>query len=312
MRYYVLLLTIALACVHSYAADEDLNANQLALQAHVKKIVGLPGYRNYSDTAALNRTAEYIQKHFALYTEQNYMQGFTVKGTRYYNVYASFGPVNAPRIIIGAHYDVCGDRPGADDNASGVAGLLELARLFSKTDKSEWAVRVDLIAYSLEEPPYFATKDMGSSVHATALYNNRTEVVGMVCLEMIGYFSDTAKSQDYPLGILKPFYGGKGDYITIARKFGGGRFCRDFTKKFKKGGGVETKVFKGPTWIKGLDFSDHRNYWKYDWPALMITDTAFYRNKNYHTAHDTPETLDYFRMSSVVTKVYRAIAGMCT
>lgn len=285
-------------------------ASESLLRKHVVKLTSGAGYRNYNDTVTLNRSAAYIYQQFAAVTKEVYTQDYMVKGVRYSNVYASFGPVNAPRIIIGAHYDVCGDKPGADDNASGVAGLLELARMFAEADKSKWEIRVDVIAYSTEEPPYFGTENMGSAIHASTLYNNKTPVVGMVCLEMIGYYSDTAKSQDYPLGIMKMFYGGRGDYITVVRKMGNGRFPRMFTRKFKKGTGVETKVFKGPSWITGVDFSDHRNYWNRKWPALMITDTAFYRNKNYHTEDDTPEKLDYLRMTSVVTKVYRAITAI--
>ena len=310
MRYlplrFAMLVFMLLIQLYGYANE----ASEALLRKHVAQLTSGEGYRNYQDTMALNRAGEYIYKQFAELTKETYTQAFTVKGVRYYNVFASFGPANAPRIIIGAHYDVCGDRPGADDNASGVAGLLELARMFSETDKSKWEMRVDLVAYSLEEPPYFGSKDMGSSVHATALYNNKTPVVGMVCLEMIGYFDDRKHTQEYPLGIMKMFYGSRGDYITIVRKMGNGRFPRMFTRKFKHGDGVDTKVFKGPVWIKGVDFSDHRNYWKYKWPALMVTDGAFYRNKNYHTEHDKPETLDYLRMTSVVTKVYRAITGL--
>ena len=132
----------------------------------------------------------------------------------------------------------------------------------------------------------------------------------MVSLEMIGYYDDKKGSQDYPLGIMKLFYGSRGDYITVVRKTFDKRFSRLFTRKFKKGSGVEVKVFKGPKWIPGVDFSDHRNYWHYKWPALMITDGAFYRNKNYHTEDDKPETLDYLRMSSVVNRVYKALTAI--
>lgn len=311
MTYYtrsiLLLCGLILLCIDVTATD----ANEAMLRKHVAVLTSGKGYRNYKDTNALNRAAAYIHKQLSEVTKEVYTQGFVVKGTHYSNVYASFGPPNAPRIIIGAHYDVQGEKPGADDNASGVAGLLELARMLAETDKSKWEMRIDLVAYSLEEPPYFGTENMGSSVHATALYNNRTPVVGMVCLEMIGYFNDTAGSQQYPMGIMKLFYGGKGDYITVVRKMGNGHFPRLFTRKFRKGrGGVCTKVFKGPEWITGVDFSDHRNYWRYKWPALMITDTSFYRNKNYHTENDTAETLDYLRMTSVIDKVYKALTSI--
>jgi len=304
----IVITCLLLLRVNCYGTE----ASEAALRKHVDKLTEGPGYRTHADTVALNRAADYIFKEFSALTKETYTQAFTVKGKKYYNVYATFGPVNAPRVIIGAHYDVCGEQMGADDNASGVAGLLELARMFSETDVSKWEVRVDLVAYSLEEPPYFGSQDMGSSVHATALHTNNTPIVGMVCLEMIGYFDDHKRSQQYPLGILKLFYGGKGNYITVVRKFHNGKFARLFSRKFKHSGGVKAKVFKGPRWITGIDLSDHRNYWTFGWSALMITDSAFYRNKNYHTEDDKPETLDYFRMSSVVTKVYKAITALAT
>ena len=291
----------------------DDKASEARLRKHVEQLTEGEGYRNYRDLKALNRAADYIYKTFKKQTENVFIQAFKVDGKEYKNVYASFGPVNAPRIIIGAHYDVCGDQMGADDNASGVAGLLELARLFAEADKSKWEMRIDLVAYSLEEPPYFDTKHMGSSVHATALETNKTPVVGMISLEMIGFFDDEKGSQDYPLGILKLFYGGRGDYITVVRKSGSGKFARMFTKEFKKKGkrNVRTKVFKAPRWlVPSIGLSDHKNYWGFKWSALMITDTSFYRNKNYHEETDKPDTLDYFRMSAVVTNVFKAIQSI--
>lgn len=291
----------------------DNKVSEAALRQHVQSITEGEGYRNYLNINALDRTADYIYKSFHKQTENVFIQAFKVDGKEYKNVYASFGPVNAPRIIIGAHYDVCGDQMGADDNASGVAGLLELARLFAEADKSKWEMRIDLVAYSLEEPPYFDTKHMGSSVHATALETNKTPIVGMISLEMIGYFDDAKGSQDYPLGILKLFYGSKGDYITVVRKWGSGKFARLFTKKYKKKGkhSVRTKVFNAPLWlVPSIGLSDHKNYWRYKWSALMITDTSFYRNKNYHEETDKPETLDYFRMSAVITNVFNAIQSI--
>ncbi len=310
MFYCPFRFLLAAGLLLIYITTTATEAGEAALRKHVIKLTTGQGHRNYKDTVALNRTAAYIHKEFSAVTKEAYMQGFTVNGVRYYNVYASFGPINAPRVIIGAHYDVQGEKPGADDNASGVAGLLELARMLAETDQSKWEMRVDLVAYSLEEPPCFGTQHMGSSVHATALFNNKTPVVGMVSLEMIGYYDDKKGSQDYPLGIMKLFYGSRGDYITVVRKTFDKRFSRLFTRKFKKGNGVDVKVFKGPRWIQGIDYSDHRNYWQYKWPALMITDGAFYRNKNYHTEDDKPETLDYLRMSSVVNRVYKAVVAI--
>ena len=124
---------------------------------------------------------------------------------------------------------------------------------------------------------------------------------------MIGYFKDEKKSQDYPIGILSWFYGSKGDYITLVKKFGAGKFVRQFNRAFKKTTKIETKKFSGPPSLPGIDFSDHLNYWKFDYPALMITDTAFYRNKNYHEKGDTLETLDLSKMAAVIDAVYDSI-----
>ncbi|MBZ0100466.1 MAG: M28 family peptidase, partial [Taibaiella sp.] len=190
MFYCPFRFLLAAGLIHLSITTTATEAGEAALRRHVAQLTSGKGYRNYKDTLALNRTAAYIFNEFATVTKETYTQDFTARGARYRNVYASFGPANAPRIIIGAHYDVCGEQPGADDNASGIAALLELARMFAETDKSKWEMRVDLVAYCLEEPPYFGTQDMGSSVHATALFNNKTPVAGMVSLEMIGYFSD--------------------------------------------------------------------------------------------------------------------------
>lgn len=310
MRCYMSQFIALAICSVLFSPARATKANPELLKEHVLKLTSGPGFRNSQNLVGLNRTADYVHNAFKEYTSETYIQNFYVKGTTYKNVYASFGPVNAPRIIIGAHYDVCGEQKGADDNASGVAGLIELARLFSVTDTRKWKYRIDLVAYSLEEPPYFDTKDMGSSAHAAYLHSHEIEVVGMVCLEMIGYYDDRKKSQAYPVGLLKLKYGSRGDFITVVRKMNAGHFTREFTRHFRHKGGVTTKVFKGPQWLKGVSFSDHINYWKYKWDALMITNTAFYRNPNYHKDTDIPETLNYVRMGYVVTNVYKTMCRM--
>ncbi|MGM9478622.1 M28 family peptidase [Pedobacter sp. GSP4] len=224
--------------------------------------------------------------------------------TTFKNVICSFGTANSKRIIIGAHYDTCGNQEGADDNASGVSGLLELARLFKGQILKH---RVDLVAYTLEEPPYFRTENMGSYIHAKSLETAKIDVYGMISLEMIGYFKDEKKSQSYPLGILSWFYGNKGNYITLVKKFGSGNFAKHFTKSFKQSQAIRTKTFVGPPSLPGIDFSDHLNYWKFGYSALMITDTSFFRNKNYHQVTDTMETLDLNRMAKVIDGVFYSI-----
>ncbi len=282
-------------------------ADTALIYSHLKVITKTTGFRNHSNVELLNKTAEYIYQIFEASSDTTYVQEFVVDNKIYKNVICSFGIKNSKRIIIGAHYDVCGNQQGADDNASGVVGLLELSRLL-KNQPLQY--RVDLIAYTLEEPPYFRSEFMGSYVHAKSLSDSKSEVYGMISLEMIGYFKDQKNSQHYPLGILKIFYGGRGDYITMVNKFSPGKFARKFSKKFKHTRTIRTKKFKGPASLPGIDFSDHLNYWKFNISAFMITDTAFYRNNGYHESTDTMETLVLSRMAKVIDGVFVTLINL--
>jgi Peptidase family M28 len=279
----------------------------ISVKNHLINITKTIGFRTYSDTALLNKTAHYIDAVFKKYSTQVYFQIFTVNGKQYKNVICSFGTENKARIIVGAHYDVCGEQEGADDNASGIVGLLELAKLLQGKKLNN---KIDLVAYTLEEPPYFRTENMGSYVHSKMLSDSAVNVKGMVCLEMLGYFKDEKKTQDYPVGILSLFYGNKGNYITLVKKFGAGKFARQFAAKFKQTNSINTKKFKAPASLQGIDFSDHLNYWKFGFSALMITDTSFYRNHNYHHKTDILETLDLVRMAKVIDGVYLTLLGL--
>lgn len=298
MKYYFLFLLLVTNSAFSQFSDTVIIRN------HLEKITKTQEFRNYKNVEQLNKIADYIYQHFHKYTDSVSFQEFEVEGKTYKNVICSFGTQHQQRIIIGAHYDVCGNQEGADDNATGVVGLLELARLLQNNQLN---YRIDLVAYSLEEPPYFRSENMGSYVHAKSLSEMNADVYGMICLEMIGYFSDEKKSQDYPLGILKLFYGSKGNYITLVKKYGAGRFAKKYSRKYKATKTIRTKKFTGPEALQGIDFSDHRNYWKFGYSAVMITNTAFYRNKNYHQTTDTMETLDLLRMSKVIEGVYKTL-----
>lgn len=279
----------------------------MSIKKHLDNIINTKKPRNHKNLEALNFVANYICNDFKKYADTVYYQKYTVANNEYKNVVCVFGHQNAKTIVIGAHYDVCGNQDGADDNATGVVGLLELAK---KLKGKKLNYRIELVAYTLEEPPYFRSENMGSFIHAKSLYDNKTNVYGMFCLEMIGYFDDSKKSQDYPLGILSLIYGNKGNYITLVNKFSKGKFSRKFSRRFKKERLIKTKKFTAPKKLPGIDFSDHLNYWSFGYSALMITDTAFYRNKNYHENTDTIETLDLLRMSKVIEATYKALIKM--
>jgi hypothetical protein len=312
MKRFLVILACSLAiltnnaCINVQPRASKNYSDSTILKKHVSQITAI-NFRNHQDTTALNKVAGYIETEFKRYSDRVNYQPYKLSGKVYKNVICSLGPEDGERIIIGAHYDVYGDLPGADDNASGVAGLLELGRLLQNQNLE---YRIDLVAYTLEEPPYFKSNGMGSFIHAQSLWQNKIRVKGMICLEMIGYFSDAPKSQSYPFGPMKWFYGGTADYILIVQRFGNGKFGRQFNRHIRKNASVKTKFLRSPKFITGVDFSDHRNYWNFGFNALMVTNTSFYRNKNYHTTGDTFETLDFTRMSKVVDQVYLSVLNI--
>jgi hypothetical protein len=302
-RTIIIAIIISCSLQSSCRADRQSfrYSDTLRIEQDLRIITKTQKSRNYQNIETLNFVAQYIFKELEKTCDTVYYQSYKVNGIEYKNVIGVIGLKKQERIVVGAHYDVAGDQEGADDNASGIVGLLELARLISKDTLRN---RVDFVAYSLEEPPFFRTEQMGSFIHAKSLYDNKERIRGMICLEMIGYFNENKESQDYPIGFLKLFYGSKGNYITVVQKFGNGRFGRQIKRKMKSQGLIRTKSFKSLKSLPGVDFSDHLNYWKYDFKAVMITNTAFYRNKNYHQVSDKMETLDLNKMSQVIDEVY--------
>lgn len=277
------------------------------LEAHVRKLSIELTPRDESHVENLDRVAEYIKNEFSQTTGLVSEQSYRVQGKSYRNVIAQFGPESAERIIVGAHYDTAGPLPGADDNASGVAGLIELARLLGRQQPP---MRVELVAFTLEEPPYFRTTGMGSSVHAESLHKQNVRVRAMFNLEMIGYFSDAPNSQLFPVGILSAFYPSTGNYIGVVGRLGDWSLVRRTKAAMRRASPLPVYSINAPSFVAGVDFSDQLNYWNAGYTAVMITDTAFYRNRNYHAAHDTAEKLDYKRMAMVVEGVYAAVAEL--
>lgn len=278
------------------------------IETQLSDIVNREGYRTYNDTATLNAVGLYIERELAKHAAPVYRQSYDVDGVEYSNIIAIIGDTTLPRIIVGAHYDVCDKQQGADDNGTGVVGLLQAVKQMKDYASTEYCL--EFVAYTLEEPPFFGTNEMGSYIHAKSLKERGLVIHGMISLEMIGYFSTEKKSQHYPLGILKLFYGGTGDYITVVRKMNKGKFARTFSRKFKHSKTIKTKKFTAPASLRGIDFSDHRNYWELGYDAIMITDTAFYRNANYHRGTDTVETIDFDRMAKVIDGLIKTLNAL--
>ncbi len=301
-------LTAFLSFLHlPLSADSLLIADSIQLKQHVKVLTSTSKPRNYQNTYILDSIAAYIKSEFIKYGFEHVSeQCYEARGKTYRNVIASVGPPNTDLIVIGAHYDVFSESIGADDNASGIAGLLETARvLFLMKDSLK--NRIEFVAYSLEEPPFFRSRFMGSYVHASSLSDNLIKVKLMICYDMIGYYNDQKKSQEYPLGILKLFYGTKGNFIACASNMKYGRYATKLRNTYNKQTNIRSISVIAPAFMQGIDFSDHRNYWGYKMPAIMVTDGAFYRNNNYHTIYDTMEKLNFSKMVEVVNGVARFV-----
>jgi hypothetical protein len=275
-----------------------------ALERHVRMLSQTLAPRDASNAYHLDDVANYIRVELERRGGRMTEQPFKAGGKMFRNIIASFGPEQGRRIVVGAHYDAFGGHPGADDNASGVAGLIELAGLLGKTDLES---RVDLVAYTLEEPPHFATPSMGSYIHAEHLKTSGIPVRVMISLEMIGCFSDAPDSQAFPSPVLGALYPTTGNYITVTGNIGTAWLVRRIKGAMASASDLPVYSLNGPSHAFGIDLSDQRNYWEFGYPAVMISDTAFYRNRNYHTAADTAEKLDYARMAKVVWGVHAAV-----
>ncbi|GDX82029.1 hypothetical protein LBMAG42_38400 [Deltaproteobacteria bacterium] len=198
-------------------------------------------------------------------------------------------------LVVGAHLDTCGETPGADDNASGVAVLLELAR--NPALGSEHALR--FVIYGNEEPPYFQTERMGSRVHANSVLASGEPVVGAWVLESVGVYSDAKGSQRWPagLGLIMP---GKADFVMMVTNPSSSDLLQEGLRRFRAASTLPSIGASVPGAIQGVDWSDHAEYWRVGLPAVMVTDMPPFRNVNYHEVGDTPEKLDPSRIAAVV------------
>jgi len=283
------------------------SASAQRLRAHVEMLANTLRPRDYTHVENLEKSANYIRDLFRASGARVEDQAYTASGSTFRNVIASFGPDTEERVIVGAHYDVVEAVPGADDNASGVAGLLELAGLLKDAKLN---TRVDLVAYPTEEPPFFGTSNMGSLVHARSLRNASVKVRAMLALEMIGYYTDKPGSQNFPFEAMRKLYPDTGNFVVVAGRISDELLTRKIKRAMTAENGVDVYSVNAPAGVAGVSLSDNSSYWDQGYRAVMITDSAFFRNHNYHQMSDTPETLDYERMAKVVAQVAAAVVSL--
>jgi Zn-dependent M28 family amino/carboxypeptidase len=209
-------------------------------------------------------------------------------------------------VIVGAHYDTVYDCPGADDNTSGVAALLELARLLKD---SHPARTLRFVAFVNEEPPWFQTESMGSLVYAREAHRKHEKIVAAISLETIGMYSDRPGSQQYPepMGLLYP---DRGNFIGFVGNLSSRALVRNAIQVFRQSASIPSQGSAAPEFLSGVGWSDHWSFWQEGYPAVMVTDTAPFRNPNYHRPTDKPDTLDYASMARVVTGLQQVVTSL--
>ncbi len=289
------------------ARPAPLAADPAALERHVRFLAIDCVPRDLRARENLEKAADYIAARFRGSGGRVREQVYPVGKTTARNLSVEFGPIDGPRILVGAHYDADGGMPGADDNASGSAVLMELARLFAANPPKR---RTELVAWTLEEPPWFRSASMGSRVHAAALKKSGEPVRAVIGLEMLGFYSDAPRSQHYPLAILGLLYPSRGNFLAVVGRLGDIPLTREVKRGLRATAGLPVRSLNGPTGPTNIDLSDHASYWAEGYSAVMVTDTAFFRNPRYHEPGDTPETLDYVRMARAAEMIHGAVAGM--
>lgn len=275
------------------------------LTAHVQTLAADIGERNILLPAALHAAERYIGQQWKVQGYSVNRLPYTVKGIECANLevarYGGHYPMDS--ILIGAHYDTVFGSPGADDNASGVAALLELSHLFAKSEPER---TVRFVAFVNEEAPFFAGRHMGSMIYAKAARQRGDQIRFMVSLEMLGCYYDTPNSQRYPV-LLKYMYPDRGNFIAFVsnRKSRNSLLC--LVRAFRQYSEFPVEYLSAPIFVPGVALSDHFSFWRQGYSALMVTDTAFYRNPWYHTAGDLPDKLNYVSFAAVVQGLYYAL-----
>jgi len=286
-----------------------LTESEMILRGELKRDVeqiAVNGEHNYAAYNNLLAVADFIETRL---TEAGYevrSQSYDVNGQSFRNLEVEKRGTEVPDeiVVIGAHYDSVIGSPGANDNGSGVAAVLALARHFVEKDFNR---TVRFVAFANEEPPFFQTDTMGSVVYAKQCRERNENIVAMLSLETIGYYDDKPGSQTYPLGLLDLIYPITGNFISFIGNFASTSLVRQVIGDFRRHTQFPSEGAMLPDVVPGAGWSDRWAFWKENYPALMVTDTAPFRYPYYHTPEDTPDKIDFDRLSRVVMGLQRSI-----
>lgn len=287
------------------SADEIKLREELVVD--VRRIAGDIGERNMARYAQLTAATEFIESSFAAAGMQSKRDSYKVGENVCHNIETGIVGKSSRIIVIGAHYDSVFGCPGANDNGSGVAALLALARRFA--GKSA-ASTLRFVAFVNEEPPYFQTSKMGSFVYAGRCRERGDQIDAMISLETIGCFSDLPGSQNYPAPGLGAFYPKTGNFIGFVGDLRSRSLLRRTLSTFRAQEKIPSEGASLPSFIPGVAWSDHWSFWQNGYRAIMVTDTAPFRYRHYHEPTDTPDKLDYDRFALVVSGMEAVIADL--
>jgi hypothetical protein len=277
------------------------------LEAHVRKLAHEIGARHIGQLTALRRAEAYIKQTWETQGYKVERQPYQVSGQTVANLWVELRGAKEPDrvIVVGAHYDTVPTTPGANDNGSGVAALLELSARYAGSSPAK---TLRFVAFVNEEPPYFQTEQMGSLVYARSCQARGDQVEAMLALETMGYYSDVAGSQKYPFP-FSAFYPDTGNFIGVIGNTSSRALVRRVARQFRDQVRFPCEGAAIPGFIPGIGWSDHWSFWQVGYPAVMITDTAPFRFPHYHKQADTADTLDYERLARVVAGLGSSVVG---
>ena len=302
---YSLLKVRSTPSVSVKSRDTTLIGDTRKLHRHVKYLSVDIGSRSVYEYDKIEATREYIVSCLEAFGYDPSFQTYTYSGRKYSNVIASIRGAKLPdeSVIIGAHYDTVYGTPGADDNASAVATLLEIARALKGFTPDR---TLNLIFFVIEEPPVFRSEHMGSYVYAKEAKARNENIKSMISLEMLGYYTNEKDGQTFPFPMMSLIYPSTPNFIAVVGNLSSRNLVRKVKNSLRAGSRIPVETLTAFSFVPGVDFSDHRSFWTMGYPAVMITDTAFYRNPNYHTETDTIDTLDFDNMSDLLRGLIQA------
>lgn len=274
------------------------------LRKHIQVLAGDIGQRNTEES--LRKSVDYIKGAMSENGYETSEQEFEVDKQTFKNLECTLKGSSDEVLLVGAHYDSVTGSIGADDNGSGVASVIEMARLcagkrFNKT--------IRFVFFCNEEPPYFASEEMGSYFYANRCVKNHEKIAGLLVLETLGFYTDAPNSQTYPANFT-PGYPTTGNFIAFVGNQDSRQLVENAIGTFRKECKFPSEGVSAPNWVNGVDWSDQLWFWKNGIQAVMITDTAPYRNQHYHTMQDTPDKLTYPSFSRVVVGLSKVVASL--